>query len=121
MFKELAQDETKYKRFWDMFGKYLKIGIIEDDMNNKEELAKLCRFWSSKSGDKPTTLEKYVSNMKEDQKSVYYITGESREVAAKSPSLEKIKKLGYEVCYPVVISRIRSKPLTGPLPNRPGG
>eukprot|EP00467_Chlorarachnion_reptans_P011459 CAMPEP_0114506326 /NCGR_PEP_ID=MMETSP0109-20121206/11369_1 /TAXON_ID=29199 /ORGANISM="Chlorarachnion reptans, Strain CCCM449" /LENGTH=755 /DNA_ID=CAMNT_0001684909 /DNA_START=275 /DNA_END=2542 /DNA_ORIENTATION=+ len=99
MFKELAQDETKYKRFWDMFGKYLKIGIIEDDMNNKEELAKLCRFWSSKSGNQLTTLEKYVSNMKEGQKSIYYITGESKEVAAKSPTLEKLKKAGYEVLY----------------------
>ncbi|GAB5359409.1 hypothetical protein AAMO2058_000541200 [Amorphochlora amoebiformis] len=92
-------DPAKYKRFWDMFGKYLKIGIIEDDMNNKEELAKLCRFWSSKSGDKFTTLEDYVAGMKEGQKSIYYITGETKDVAAKSPTLEKLNKLGYEVLY----------------------
>ena len=65
---------SKYESFWREYGKALKMGIIEDS-GNRGRLSKLLRFHSSKSGDGLVSLEEYVQNMKEGQKSVYYLTG----------------------------------------------
>ena len=63
------------------------MGLIEDAAN-RTRLAKLLRYATSKSGDKEISLEDYVANMKEDQKNIYYISGEDKESLLKSPSVE---------------------------------
>jgi molecular chaperone HtpG len=100
MIRELAEDEdkTKYIMFWNNFGKYLKVGVVEDDRNRKE-LAEYLRFFSSSSGDEYTSLDEYVEKMPEGQKSIYYVTGEGKERAAMSPVVEKITSRGYDVLY----------------------
>jgi molecular chaperone HtpG len=98
MIKDLAtaEDDSEFKVFWNNFGKYLKVGIIEDD-RNREEIASYLRFFSSKSGEEYTSLDKYIENMPEGQKGIYYVTGEGKEKAAKSPVIEKLKSRGYDV------------------------
>lgn len=100
MISEIATDEdpTKYIMFWNNFGKYLKVGAVEDDVNRKD-IAPLLRFFSSKSGEEYTSLDTYVENMPEKQKRIYYVTGDGREGAAMSPVVEKLVSRGYEVLY----------------------
>jgi len=91
-------DESKYSKFWKSFGKYIKMGLIEDAAN-RTRLAKLLRYATSKSGDKEISLEDYVSNMKEDQKNIYYISGEDKESLLKSPSVEKLLAMDIEIIF----------------------
>merc|ERR1711937_54922 len=93
-----AEDNEEYINFWKEFAKAIKLGLYEDS-SNRTKLAKLLRFYSSKSGDNFTSLEKYISRMKKGQKSIYYISGESKEAVEKSPYLERLRKKGYEVLY----------------------
>ncbi|GBG82260.1 hypothetical protein CBR_g34543 [Chara braunii] len=93
-----SDSKGKYGKFWKEFGKAMKLGVIEDP-SNRVRLAKLLRFHSSKSGDKLTSLEEYVSRMKKGQKQIYYLTGQSKDQLEKSPFLEKLLKKGYEVFY----------------------
>jgi molecular chaperone HtpG len=76
----------------------LKLGIHEDTTNRKK-LADLLRFHTSKSGEEQISLKDYISRMKEGQKEIYYITGESRASVAASPFIESLRKKGYEVLY----------------------
>merc|ERR1712196_733842 len=92
------EDHDDYITFWKEFSKAIKLGLYEDS-SNRTKLAKLLRFYSSKSGDNFTSLEKYISRMKKGQKSIYYISGESKEAVEKSPYLERLRKKGYEVLY----------------------
>jgi heat shock protein beta len=87
---------TSYTQFWSNFGKYIKVGVIEDE-KNRDALTPLCRFHSSKSGDDVTSLVAYVEGMPEDQKYIYYAVGETRAQAAASPALEGLQKKGFEV------------------------
>ena len=98
MISELASNSTNYDKFWKNFGKYIKVGIIEDE-KAKEDLIPLCRFYTSESKENFTSLPEYVSRMKEDQKLIYYVVGESKLQASMSPALEKVKSKGYEVIY----------------------
>merc|ERR1712080_774735 len=91
-------DKDAFKKFYEQFGKNLKLGIHEDSTNRKK-LAGLLRFYTSASGDEPCGLEDYVSRMKENQKDIYYITGENREVVAASAFVERLKKRGFECVY----------------------
>jgi len=101
MFQQLLEDEdkTKYKEFWKNFGTNIKLGIIEDSQN-RTRLAKLLMFHSSKTGDL-TTLDDYISRMKEGQTQIYFLAGESKESVESSPLIERLVKRGYEVLYMV--------------------
>merc|ERR1711997_1383217 len=98
LFDELHEDKDAYKKFYEQFAKNLKLGIHEDSTNRKK-LAGLLRFYTSASGDEPCSFGDYVSRMKENQKDIYYITGENREVVGASAFVERLKKRGFEVIY----------------------
>lgn len=98
LFEELADQPDLYAKFYEHFGKNIKLGIHEDTQN-KTKLAELLRFYTSASGEQMCSLKDYVSRMKENQKHIYFITGESKEVVANSAFVERIKKRGYEVVY----------------------
>merc|ERR1712117_701869 len=100
LFAEIAEDKDNYKKFYEQFGKNLKLGIHEDSVNRKK-ISDLLRYYSSASADDMTSLQDYVARMKENQKSIYYITGESREQVENSAFVERVKKRGYEVLYMV--------------------
>jgi len=96
--EEESEDDKKYVTFWKSFGKYIKMGLIEDAAN-RTRLAKLLRYATSKSGDNEIGLEEYVANMKEDQKNIYYISGEDKESLLKSPSVEKLLSKDIEIIF----------------------
>jgi len=98
LFEEIAEDKDNFKKFYEQFSKNLKLGIHEDSQNRKK-VADLLRFHTSASGDEQCSLKEYVSRMKENQKSIYYITGESRDNVANSAFVERVKKRGLEVIY----------------------
>ncbi|DBB16812.1 TPA: hypothetical protein ACH3X3_015050 [Trebouxia sp. C0006] len=95
---EAAEDAKKYSTFWKEFGKAIKLGIIED-VQNRQRLAKLMRFETSKSGSKEIGLDAYIANMKEGQKSIYYLAGETKEELENSPFSEQLLEKGYEIIY----------------------
>jgi len=97
-FEEIAEKKDDYKKFYEQFGKNLKLGVHEDAQNRKK-LSDLLRFNSSKSGEELTSLKDYVTRMKETQKEIYYITGENRKQLDASPFTESARKRGLEVLY----------------------
>jgi len=98
MFAEISENQEDYKKFYEQFSKNLKLGIHEDQ-TNKKKIAELLRFYTSKSGEDLISLKDYVQRMKEGQKDIYYITGDSRAAVAQSPFMEALKKKGTEVLY----------------------
>merc|ERR1712154_229312 len=99
MFAELAENKEEYKTFYENFHKNIKLGIHEDSKNRKK-ISELLRYSSTKTGDKDmVSLKEYVERMKEDQKAIYYITGESKAAVEASPFLEALKKRDLEVLY----------------------
>merc|ERR1712086_889630 len=82
MFNEITEKKDDYKKFYEQFGKNLKLGIHEDS-TNRNKLADLLRFQTSKSGDEMISFKEYCDRMKEGQNDIYYITG----------------KKGFEVVY----------------------
>merc|ERR1712095_246974 len=98
LIEEIAEDKDNYKKFYEQFSKNLKLGIHEDSTNRKK-LAGHLRYFTSASGDEMCSLTDYVSRMKENQKDIYYITGESKDVVSASSFVERLKKRGFEVVY----------------------
>eukprot|EP00980_Cylindrotheca_fusiformis_P006315 scaffold1354_cov112-Cylindrotheca_fusiformis.AAC.2 len=99
MIRDLSETtDGTYAGFWNNFGKYLKVGIIEDD-RNREEIASYLRFFSYKSAEEYTSLDQYIEKMPEEQKAIYYVTGEGKEKAAMSPVIEKLKSRGFDVLF----------------------
>ncbi|KAG7167969.1 Heat shock protein HSP 90-alpha-like 2 [Homarus americanus] len=98
LFEELLEEKDSFKKFYENFSKNIKLGIHEDSANRKK-LAELLRFYTSASGDEMNSLKDYVSRMKENQKQIYYITGENREAVANSAFVERVKKRGFEIIY----------------------
>jgi len=91
-----GMEKEKYEEFFNEFGQALKAGI-PTDFENKERLAALLRYKTTKSGDKSISLDEYIENMKEDQKEIYYLTGENITSLMNSPLLESLKARDYEV------------------------
>jgi len=98
LFTEISEDKEQFKKLYEQFGKNLKLGIHEDAQNRKK-LASFLRYYSSQSGEDVTSLGDYVTRMKENQKDIYYITGESRDQVANSVFVERVTKRGFEVLY----------------------
>jgi len=98
MFGEIADNKDDSKVFYEQYSKNIKLGIHEDSQN-RAKLADLLKYKSSRSPDDYTTLKEYVSRMKENQSSIFYITGETQKGVENSPFLEKLKLRGYEVLF----------------------
>merc|ERR1712137_588179 len=100
LFNEISENKEDWKKFYEAFGKNLKFGIHEDSAN-REKLAELLRYSSTKSGEDMISLREYIENMKEGQKDFYYITGESKKAVESSPFLEQLKKRNLDVLFMV--------------------
>jgi molecular chaperone HtpG len=94
----LKDEREKYEKFYEGFGRQLKFGVYNDYGMNKEVLQDLLLFYSSKE-KKLVTLEEYVSRMPEEQKYIYYATGESKERIEKLPQTELVSDKGFEILY----------------------
>jgi len=94
-------DESKsmmYSEFWKEFAQSVKLGVIEDNKNRKK-LIQLLRFKSTRSTEKPISLQSYVDNMPENQKNIYYMSASSMKEAEESPFMERVREKGFEVLY----------------------
>jgi molecular chaperone HtpG len=99
LLKETAENDAgKYATFWKEFGAVLKEGIA-DDYTNRDDIAELLRFTSTKSGtaESDVSLHDYVTRMKEGQKEIYYLLAPTLAAATTSPHLEAFRKKGIEV------------------------
>src|SRR5690625_530510 len=94
----LKNEREKYEQFYEVFGRQLKFGVYNDFGANKEDLQDLLLFYSS-TEKKLVTLAEYVSRMPEEQKYIYFASGESNERIEKLPQTELVGDKGYEILY----------------------
>lgn len=95
-FSELAEDKENYKKLYEPISKKLKLGILRD-LTNWQLLSELLHCHTSQSRDEVSSLSKYVSHVKETQKSICYITGENKEQVVNSALVEQMWKQGFKV------------------------
>lgn len=93
---EEEEGESKYTKFWNLFGKNIKLGVIEDAVN-RPKLAKLLRFYTTQSPEELTSFDEYLARMPRSQDAIYYMPGDSIESILKSPLIKKYEKHGIEV------------------------
>ncbi|XP_027359632.1 heat shock protein 90-5, chloroplastic isoform X1 [Abrus precatorius] len=100
MIQDIAESENKedYKKFWENFGRFMKLGCIEDSGNHKR-ITPLLRFYTSKSEEEVKSLDDYVENMGENQKAIFYLASDSLKSAKTAPFLEKLVQKDIEVLY----------------------
>ena len=96
--KMLTNDREKYEKFFAAFGRQLKYGVVQDYGMHKDLLQELLLFWSSKE-NKLVTLKEYVDAMPEEQKYIYYATGESRSRLSQLPQAETVRDKGYDILF----------------------
>merc|ERR1712242_429716 len=108
MFAEIAEKKDDYKKFYEQFGRCLKLGVHEDS-TNRTKVAELMRYHSSKSGDEQISFKEYVDRTKEGQDDIYYITGESMAAVSSSPFLESLRKKGLEVLWWIRLMSIQCR------------
>lgn len=90
------REEDKYKKFWKEFAKNMKLGLVEDP-GNKQKIAKLLRFYSTKSMTEITSFDDYIKRKKEKQDVIYFLPGDNKDNLYKSPLLQKLKEHDVEV------------------------
>merc|ERR1712170_305853 len=98
LFNEISEDKESFDKFYEQFGKNVKLGIHEESQQRKK-LAEFLRYYSSNSENEYTSLKDYVSRMKDNQNDIYYITGESKDAVKNSAFVERLTKRGFEVLY----------------------
>jgi molecular chaperone HtpG len=98
LFGEIAEKKDDFKIFYEQFAKNIKLGI-HNDVANRQKLAKLLRFYSTQSPEELTGFDEYIERMKEGQKAIYWISGESKEAVLNSPMLEYFRQKGLEVLF----------------------
>ncbi len=94
----LKNNREEYEKFWENFGVQIKFGVYNDFGAHKELLQDLLLFTSSHD-NKRTTLEEYVNRMSEDQKEIYFVSGDSKEKIERLPIVKKVQAKGYEILY----------------------
>ena len=97
--KMLKNDRENYEKFFKAFGRQLKYGIYSDMFGEKKKLLQDLLLFYSSTEKKLTTLEEYVTRMKEEQKFIYYAVGETNERIESLPQIEAVKEKGYEILY----------------------
>lgn len=98
LFNEISEDKESFDKFYEQFGKNIKLGIHEDS-NQRKKLAEFLRYYSSSSENEYVGLKDYVSRMKDNQNDIYYITGESKDAVKNSAFVERLTSRGFEVLY----------------------
>merc|ERR1712088_745521 len=98
LFQELTEDQEAFDKFYEQFGKNIKLGIHEESQQRKK-LSEFLRYYSSNDESTMTSLKDYVSRMKQNQTQIYYITGESKETVKQSAFVERLTKKGFEVLF----------------------
>lgn len=91
-----TDDRDKFLDFWGHFGAIIKEGLFKET-GDQDKLFEVCVFHTTASPSDVYTIDEYIERMKEGQDSVYYLTGDSREVLENSPHLETFREKGYEV------------------------